>query len=74
MDQKAFFANMGDLVNRVIGRLVNQVLAQLDIGEEESQNLSTLCRSLQGLQEIFMDGDRVSHQNKPFSNRPRHDS
>lgn len=56
---------MGTLVNQVLERIIGEILAQTDIGEQESQNLSTLCKSLHGLQDIFTEGDQVSGTDSP---------
>lgn len=60
MDSRAFLETMGDLVQDVAQRMINEILSQEDVGEQESQNLSALCKMLHDLQDIFAEGERVS--------------
>lgn len=59
MDTESYYATLGELVNDTLGQIITDVLAQEDIGEQESQNLSQLCKVLHPLQDIFIEGEKV---------------
>lgn len=50
---------MGDLVNGVLARVLEEIEDQDDISEEDSKRLNRLCKMLHGLDALFVDGESV---------------
>jgi hypothetical protein len=50
---------MGDLVNGVLARVLEEIEEQDDISEEDSKRLNQLCKLLHGLDALFLDGETV---------------
>ncbi|MBW0504702.1 hypothetical protein O181_044417 [Austropuccinia psidii MF-1] len=53
MSKSQYLQSMGTLVESVLQRILEEIEAQADIGENDSKQLNELCRSLHGLIELF---------------------
>lgn len=58
MNSTAFYSTLGNLVNDVLQRVLDEIMEQSDISEEESIRLNKLCNMLHGLESLF-EGDVV---------------
>lgn len=58
MNPTVFYSTLGNLVNDVLQRVLDEIMEQIDISEEESIRLNKLCKMLHGLEELF-EGDVV---------------
>lgn len=59
MRRSVFFPTMGQLINDVLSRILDEIEDQNDIGEEESRQLNALCKILHGLDSLFAGPDEV---------------
>lgn len=67
MNPTAFYSTLGNLVNDVLQRVLDEIMEQIDISEEESIRLNKLCKQLHDLEGLF-EGDVVSCATVPLGN------
>ncbi|KAM0787866.1 hypothetical protein ACM66B_003918 [Microbotryomycetes sp. NB124-2] len=56
MNRSSFYTTLGNLVNDVLQRILDEIMDHLDISEQESIRLNKLCKQMHQVEALFDDG------------------
>ncbi|KAK4048008.1 ribosome biogenesis protein ytm1 [Microbotryomycetes sp. JL201] len=56
MNRSSYYTILGDLVNDVLQRVLDEIMDHMDISEQESIRLNQLCKQMHQVEALFDDG------------------